>query len=380
MPAKLSIEDCHKIAQEREGQCLTEEYLGSRQKLLWKCKFGHTWEANINSLRSKGCWCPKCFKRSMVLSIEECQKYANNHGGKCLSQEYINCYTKLGWECCNGHTWQTTFSCIRQHNRWCPKCANEKRGIQDPISKAMNLAKSRGGSVLSTTEDWSGCYSKLLWECSQLHRWTATYNNVVNHKRWCPHCAGKMRLSIPHCKMIAKQRNGDCLSTEYINAHQLLEWKCEKSHTWSSNVNNIKNGNWCPYCSQLRSEKLTREIFEELMGCKFVKDRPDFLDRLELDGYNEDLELAFEYNGIYHYEYTHFFHRTQERFEELKERDERKYQICKECGVTLILIPYTFNFKDPEKLRTYIRDQLIVTGFLKVIETEETMAQEEFSV
>ncbi len=138
----------------------------------------------------------------------------------------------------------------------------------------------------------------------------------------------------------------------------------------SSNVNNIKNGNWCPYCSQLRSEKLTREIFEELMGYKFVKERPDFLERLELDGYNEDLELAFEYNGIYHYEYTHFFHRTQERFEKMKERDERKYQICKDCGVTLILIPYTFNFKDPEKLRTYIRDQLIVTGFLKVIETE----------
>ena len=56
--------------------------------------------------------------------------------------------------------------------------------------------------------------------------------------------------------------------------------------------------------------------FEKLFEKKFPKNRPEFLRRsngrkLELDGYNEELEIAFEYQGKQHYEYLHCFHRQR---------------------------------------------------------------------
>ena len=52
---------------------------------------------------------------------------------------------------------------------------------------------------------------------------------------------------------------------------------------------------------------------------------------LELDGYNQDLKVAFEYQGPYHYQLGD----TSQ-----KRRDEIKVQKCTENNVILIRIPY----------------------------------------
>lgn len=60
----------------------------------------------------------------------------------------------------------------------------------------------------------------------------------------------KNRLEI--AKIHAISKDGECLSTEYINTQTKLEWKCNNiKHTpWFSNYSEVINKNsWCPKCN-----------------------------------------------------------------------------------------------------------------------------------
>lgn len=100
-----------------------------------------------------------------------------------------------------------------------------------------------------------------------------------------------------------------------------------------------------------------RRVLETYFKRSFGKTRPDFLKNpainegrnLELDCYNDELKLAVEYNGIQHYKFSPYFHRTRDAFQNQKYRDYLKRQLCEKNGITLIEVPYTIQIKDIEK-------------------------------
>ncbi|CAI2198118.1 14588_t:CDS:1, partial [Funneliformis geosporum] len=62
---------------------------------------------------------------------------------------------------------------------------------------------------------------------------------------------------------------------------------------------------------------------------------------LHLDGYNEELGLAFEYNGNQYYQIIPFFHLEEQININVQiQRDWKKRALCYEKGVILITIPY----------------------------------------
>lgn len=67
---------------------------------------------------------------------------------------------------------------------------------------------------------------------------------------------------------------------------------------------------------------------------------------LELDGYNEDLSLAVEANGIQHYKEIPYFHRDKDSFRKQKERDEFKIKQCIKNGIGLVVVPYIIDLND----------------------------------
>ena len=113
------------------------------------------------------------------------------------------------------------------------------------------------------------------------------------------------------------------------------------------------------------SERLLCErVNKHFSNNTFKKDKPDWLKyitgrNLELDYYCEELKLAFEYNGIQHYEYTPHFHNNNiQEFHEQQERDKFKKQRCEEEDVYLIIIPYQYNCYNEEELYEYIDEKI----------------------
>jgi hypothetical protein len=109
-----------------------------------------------------------------------------------------------------------------------------------------------------------------------------------------------------------------------------------------------------------KNENRCRYIFETILNKPFPNLRPKFMKRsngrcLELDGYNSDLKLAFEYNGIQHSKFSPRFHKSEKDFESQKQRDIDKKELCKKNNITLIIIPHTIAFQN---LESYIRQQL----------------------
>ena len=104
-----------------------------------------------------------------------------------------------------------------------------------------------------------------------------------------------------------------------------------------------------------KGETECRRVIESITGKPFKKTRPTFLQNnvsgqtLELDCYNEELNLAVEYNGEQHYKFIPYFHPNKESYYNLRYRDDIKQRLCKQNGVTLITVPYTVKHDDIKK-------------------------------
>lgn len=110
-----------------------------------------------------------------------------------------------------------------------------------------------------------------------------------------------------------------------------------------------------------KNELECKRILESIFNKPFISIRPDFLKfpktkrNLEIDGYNEEMKLGFEYNGVQHYKHSTYFHREYEDFVTQVERDRWKLNKCNELGINIISIPYTIKFKN---LESYIIEEL----------------------
>jgi len=122
------------------------------------------------------------------------------------------------------------------------------------IVDAQNVALRNGGICLS--EKYINCHEKLLWKCKNGHVFEMSLRR--NSTRWCRLCSIKKRaLTIDDARALAAKNNGKCISIEYVHARQPLLWECKNGHKWSAALRSIKTGSWCPKCNaRMMSDRL----------------------------------------------------------------------------------------------------------------------------
>ena len=185
---RLGLQVAIMVAKSRGGECLCEAYRNAKTSLLWRCQYGHTWWACLNSVKNQGSWCPTCAGKR-PLTLEEARSVAAERGGELLSESYSNSQSKLHWRCANGHEWCASLGSVKHARSWCPTCAHTAQRLD--VALAHQAAVAHGGKCLSET--YKNNYTHLLWRCAKGHEWRAPTLSVRNKGYWCPSCASGRR-------------------------------------------------------------------------------------------------------------------------------------------------------------------------------------------
>ena len=313
------IEDLQKEAIERNGICLSKKYYGALKNHEWKCNIcDHKWKASWSGINNNGSWCPKCSwkeagLKSRKFKIGDLQKHAKNNNGKLISKEYTIDRIKVEWFC-NKHNfnWFATWDKIKR-GRWCPKCAREK---------------IKAGSL----------------------------------------------YTIEEIKEIAKKYNGELLSKEYLGINKLHKFKCANNHIFLRKPERITKSNplqntWCTKCkSRNHSEDFCRAVAEIAFKKEFNNGYPfDWLvtssgRKMQLDGYNSELKLAFEYQGVQHKKIFKNWNQNKSSLEKRIKDDYLKKSLCKKNGIQLVTIN---DFGPPAKLKITDLIRHVTSAFKK---------------
>lgn len=121
--SKPNIKELQKVAESKHGKLISKNYINCETKMTWLCEKGHSWNVSWHCVK-RGIWCPICAGQ-IKPDIIELQQVAANKNGKLVSTEYKTNKEKLIWKCKDGHTWKATWHHIKSNNSWCPICANK---------------------------------------------------------------------------------------------------------------------------------------------------------------------------------------------------------------------------------------------------------------
>jgi hypothetical protein len=255
--AKPPLSETHPdLAKEAYGWDPKTVTAGSSKKLKWVCGKGHIFES-ITSNRSKGAGCGVCANYVIVAGINDLAtlhpEVASQAYGWDPNKVGAGSHKRLTWKCLQGHTWETSVK-HRVNGTGCPICDGQKivMGINDLATTNPEMAKQAYG--WDPSKVLAKHHQKYSWICSFGHIWEATIT-ARKGGSGCLVCTGK-QVFTPHNSLsaiypeIAGQAHGWDPETVMWGSSKRKEWKCSKSHIWTSTVSGRTSGGaGCPFCS-----------------------------------------------------------------------------------------------------------------------------------
>ena len=235
----------------------------------------------------------------------------------------------------------------------------------------FNIIKSfienKGGEILITKLEYKNSQTPFAVKCNNGHIWNVSWSNLQKCK-WCPHCI-RAAITINDAIDLAKTFNGTLISEVYKNINDPLLWRCENEHIFRKSYYGVSSrGSWCNICSsKWKSEEICRIYFETIFEKQFPKVRPNWLrnkdgNKLELDGFCKELQLAFEHNGAQHYVEGIFDYLGSTDFSKIQQNDNDKKELCFRHGIRLIIIPRLHKWTTLPNLEDLVKSIAITYG------------------
>ena len=350
------------------GGLLLSGRTAMKGKVKIRCGRGHEFTPSLsNLLRTKNpTWCshqPCLGERISKRKVDQdrdrlvanLQNVILKKGGKWVGGEYVNNRTHIYIDCGKGHQRVPITPDSLMGGSWCRECDPTKKSKSKLLNELREIAVARGGELLS--KRYENAKSGLWWRCGACgNEWPSTPDSVKSGS-WCNSqiCNGGKAIDDKTYEdraieavtaaggtfqSIDRRIEATSKTTIYV------KYLCEVGHPCDVRLYTLEKGHGCNTCN-LRgvNETVSRAILEHLFECSFTKIKPLWLrsetgHRLELDGYNEHIGLAFEYQGQQHYEYLPFFHKSYDDFKQRQYWDEHKRKVCESQEVKLLEIPY----------------------------------------
>jgi rubredoxin len=325
------------------------KYINAFERFWVTCEKGHRFKTYWAILQSQDSWCPKCGRERVGAVLRQdkefIRKYIVVKGGSLDENfEYKGAFEKFFVTCKEGHRFETFWNNLQSRDNWCPECSGSIVHVED----VLKLIEDKGGTV-DTGFSYINSRVKFWITCSEGHKWETNWDNV-KQGCWCPRCSGKIVYEDDVVKAVKNKGGNLDPGWKYINGSTKFWITCKNGHRFETQWGYIQPGYWCPYCLWKTQDEF-RVIIERFFGKSFPSAWPEWLKYvhgkcLQLDGYNEELLTAFEYQGYQHYKPSHFYKYDEDRFNDLLKRDNFKKNVCINRGINLIVVPCFVSKKD----------------------------------
>lgn len=247
-----------------------------------------------------------------------------------------------------GSSWAPRWNDL--HNgHGCPRCKDTKLSLAQ-----INLRMQQLHPTIEVLGPYLGAFKPLPCHCTVCDRyWQPCWSSLQNGSGCvvCYRSTLRAKLTTPREiteRQLAIKHPNITIIGNYVSRSVPTLTLCTLCGTQRTltpkHLLALRTG--CPKCIRPGSaqEREARQTIERLTGWLFPKTRPRWLKgharrALELDGYNEEHSMAFEYQGPQHYFPMRQFGGAS-ALAALRRRDERKRVTCYRRNIRLIRIPY----------------------------------------
>lgn len=183
---------------------------------------------------------------SKKLTQEEAEQIFIDGGGT-FDDVYIDSNKIYNCTCSCGKKYRTYVYSFRKGKR-CKECGNKKNIIGASLTQeqAFDRYKSFGYELKSK---YKNCRSKDELICPAGHTIFMPLIQIMKGYG-CLICSGKKKKTLEEINEYASKDGYKCISTEYINSFQKLDFLCPQNHVFSTQWNSFYSANVrCTVCS-----------------------------------------------------------------------------------------------------------------------------------